>query len=269
MYFIASSSCGVPSSKRGGGGRKGLPQLARGVRSEVQVLPDAATFAGLLHAFNVEFDAPTPDAGTIAAWAAPLLASGEVTVLFAGDDAGRLRAAPLPPLALQGALDAHLEELYVVPECRGRPGTSTCSKGRWSSRASAAPPTSTSGRARTTLAARPLRARASLTARAGRTGRGCSTTSAISSVGDADPDGEQGDGEPDTADDEDPRIPATPAGCCRSTARSRRCPATRSAPRAASARSSRTPRPRRGTSRARRRRASSPPWASRHAPAAP
>jgi ribosomal protein S18 acetylase RimI-like enzyme len=81
---------------------------------------DAATFAGLLHAFNVEFDAPTPDAGTIAARAAPLLASGEVTVLLAGDGPDGFAQLRFRPSLYTGALDAHLEELYVVPERRGR-----------------------------------------------------------------------------------------------------------------------------------------------------
>lgn len=81
---------------------------------------DAAIFAGLLHAFNVEFDEPTPDAGTIAAWAAPLLANGEVTVLFAGDGPDGFAQLRFRPSLYTGALDAHLEELYVVPERRGR-----------------------------------------------------------------------------------------------------------------------------------------------------
>ena len=81
---------------------------------------DAAIFAGLLHAFNVEFDEPTPDADMIAAWAAPLLANGEVTVLFAGDGPDGFAQLRFRPSLYTCALDAHLEELYVVPERRGR-----------------------------------------------------------------------------------------------------------------------------------------------------
>ncbi|HSE81479.1 MAG TPA: GNAT family N-acetyltransferase [Gaiellaceae bacterium] len=81
---------------------------------------DATAFARLLHAFNVEFDEPTPDADVIAGWAAPLLESGEVTVLFAGNGPDGFAQLRFRPSLYTGALDAHLEELYVAPELRGR-----------------------------------------------------------------------------------------------------------------------------------------------------
>jgi ribosomal protein S18 acetylase RimI-like enzyme len=68
----------------------------------------------------VEFDEPTPDADVIAGWAAPLLESGEVTVLLAGDGPDGFAQLRFRPSLYTGALDAHLEELYVVPERRGR-----------------------------------------------------------------------------------------------------------------------------------------------------
>jgi ribosomal protein S18 acetylase RimI-like enzyme len=68
----------------------------------------------------VEFDEPTPDADVIAGWAAPLLESGEVAVLFAGDRPDGFAQLRFRPSLYTGALDAHLEELYVVPERRGR-----------------------------------------------------------------------------------------------------------------------------------------------------
>jgi len=46
---------------------------------------DAPVFGRLLHAFNTEFGEQTPSAEVIAERAAPLLESGDVTVLFAGD----------------------------------------------------------------------------------------------------------------------------------------------------------------------------------------
>ena len=46
---------------------------------------DAPAFATLLHAFSAEFGESTPDDGVIAERAAPLIESGEVTVLFVGD----------------------------------------------------------------------------------------------------------------------------------------------------------------------------------------
>jgi ribosomal protein S18 acetylase RimI-like enzyme len=85
---------------------------------------DAADFARLLHAFNVEFDEPTPDADVIAGWAAPLIESGEVTVLFVGDGPDGFAQLRFRPSLYTGELDAHLEELYVVPDRRG------CGRGR-------------------------------------------------------------------------------------------------------------------------------------------
>lgn len=81
---------------------------------------DAPAFARLLHAFNVEFDEPTPAAAVIAERAAPLIESGEVTVLFAGDGPDGFAQLRFRPSLSTGALDAYLEELYVVPERRGR-----------------------------------------------------------------------------------------------------------------------------------------------------
>jgi GNAT superfamily N-acetyltransferase len=81
---------------------------------------DAPVFGRLLHAFNAEFGDPTPDAETIAARAAPLIESGEVTVLFAGAGPEGLAELRFRPSLYTGALDAYLEELYVVPERRGQ-----------------------------------------------------------------------------------------------------------------------------------------------------
>ena len=80
---------------------------------------DAATFGRLLQAFNSEFGDPDPDAGTIAARAAPLIESGEVTVLFVGEGPDGFAELRFRPSLYTGALDAYLEELYVVPERRG------------------------------------------------------------------------------------------------------------------------------------------------------
>jgi ribosomal protein S18 acetylase RimI-like enzyme len=80
---------------------------------------DAPTFGSLLHAFNVEFGEPTPDADTIAERAVPLIESGEITVIFAGDQPDGFTQLRFRPSLYTGALDAHLEELYVVPERRG------------------------------------------------------------------------------------------------------------------------------------------------------
>jgi ribosomal protein S18 acetylase RimI-like enzyme len=48
-----------------------------------------------------------------------LIEAGEVTVLFVGDGPDGFAQLRFRPSLYTGALDAHLEELYVVPEGRG------------------------------------------------------------------------------------------------------------------------------------------------------
>jgi ribosomal protein S18 acetylase RimI-like enzyme len=81
---------------------------------------DAPTLGRLLHAFNTEFGEPTPDADFIAARAAPLIESGEVTVLFVGEGPEGFAELRFRPTVYAEGLDAYLEELYVVPERRGQ-----------------------------------------------------------------------------------------------------------------------------------------------------
>jgi ribosomal protein S18 acetylase RimI-like enzyme len=81
---------------------------------------DAPAFGRLLHAFNAEFGDPTPDADVIAARAVPLIESGEILVLFIGTGPEGFAQLRFRPSLYTGALDAYLEELYVVPEHRGR-----------------------------------------------------------------------------------------------------------------------------------------------------
>jgi ribosomal protein S18 acetylase RimI-like enzyme len=89
------------------------------VPTRVASAADAPAFGRLLHAFNVEFGESTPDADVIAERAAPLIESGEITVIFAGDERAGFAQLRFRPSLYTGALDAHLEELYVVPERRG------------------------------------------------------------------------------------------------------------------------------------------------------
>ena len=81
---------------------------------------DAPALGRLLHAFNVEFGESTPDEEAIAERAAPLIESGEITVLFAGDGPDGFAELRFRPSLYTGALDAYLEELYVVPKRRGQ-----------------------------------------------------------------------------------------------------------------------------------------------------
>ena len=88
-------------------------------RIRLASVSDAPAFGRLLHAFNVEFDEPTPDADLIAERATPLIADGDVTVLLGGDGPDGFAQLRFRPSLYTGALDAYLEELYVVPERRG------------------------------------------------------------------------------------------------------------------------------------------------------
>jgi ribosomal protein S18 acetylase RimI-like enzyme len=90
---------------------QGLIRLARA--------DDALVFGELLHAFNTEFDEPTPSAEVIAERAAPLIDSGELSVLLAADGRHGFAVLRFRPSVYTGALDAYLEELYIVPERRG------------------------------------------------------------------------------------------------------------------------------------------------------
>lgn len=81
---------------------------------------DVPAFGRLLHAFNREYDEPTPPAALIAERAAPLIEAGEVTVLLAGERPDGFAQLRFRPSLYTGALDAYLEELYVVSERRGR-----------------------------------------------------------------------------------------------------------------------------------------------------
>jgi GNAT superfamily N-acetyltransferase len=96
--------------------------MARGAQTPIRLAraADAPAFGRLLHAFNVEFGESTPTADVIAERAAPLIESGEVTVLFAGDGPDGFAELRFRPSLYTGALDAYLEELYVVPERRGQ-----------------------------------------------------------------------------------------------------------------------------------------------------
>ena len=81
---------------------------------------DAETIGQLLHDFNSEYDDPTPGPRALAQRVRELLAAGEITVLLAGDEPYGLALLRFRPAIWTQALDCYLEELYVVPEQRGR-----------------------------------------------------------------------------------------------------------------------------------------------------
>jgi GNAT superfamily N-acetyltransferase len=81
---------------------------------------DAGEVARLLHDFNTEFSDPTPGIAALTEHAARLLESGEITVLLGGEGPDGLSLLRFRPSVWTGAPEAHLQELYVVPERRGR-----------------------------------------------------------------------------------------------------------------------------------------------------
>lgn len=81
---------------------------------------DAEVIGRLLHDFNREYDWPTPGPSAAARRVRMLLAEQAITVLLAGSGPHGLAVLRFRPALLQDSLDCYLEELYVVPERRGR-----------------------------------------------------------------------------------------------------------------------------------------------------
>jgi len=86
----------------------------------VATLAEAVSVAGLLDAFNREFDTPTPGKVVLAKRLGRLLASGEVVALLTGDPAVAVALLTLRPNVWYDGPVALLDELYVAPELRGR-----------------------------------------------------------------------------------------------------------------------------------------------------
>ena len=80
---------------------------------------DAPAVGRLLHGFNTEYSEPTPGAEVLAERVARLLADDEMIVLLVDEGPDGLVQLRFRPSLWTGELDAHLEELYVVPARRG------------------------------------------------------------------------------------------------------------------------------------------------------
>lgn len=83
-------------------------------------MADAAAVAGLLDAFNREYDTPTPGTAVLAGRLRRLLAGGQVVALLAGDPAVAVALLTLRPNVWYEGPVALLDELYVAPHLRGR-----------------------------------------------------------------------------------------------------------------------------------------------------
>lgn len=81
---------------------------------------DADTVAHLLHAFNVEFDTPSPGADVLARRLAYLLRDDRTFAILAGTPAVGVGLVTLRPNVWYEGAVALLDELYVTPELRSR-----------------------------------------------------------------------------------------------------------------------------------------------------
>ncbi len=84
---------------------------------------DAPAIGRLLHAFNTEYDCPSPDPQQIAARVTELLAGGDTVVQLTGASAEEpegIALLRLRPSLWSQALESQLAELYVIPARRGR-----------------------------------------------------------------------------------------------------------------------------------------------------
>jgi hypothetical protein len=79
----------------------------------------AATVAGLLDAFNREYDTPTPGKAVLATRLGRLLAGEDVIAMLTGDPAIAVALLTLRPNVWYDGPVALLDELYVAPELRG------------------------------------------------------------------------------------------------------------------------------------------------------
>lgn len=91
---------------------------AEGVEVRRAGAGNTPTVARLLHDFNTEFGDETPGVEALTSFTRPLIESGEIVVLLAGEADG-LSLWRLRPSPWTGRPEAYLQELYVVPERRG------------------------------------------------------------------------------------------------------------------------------------------------------
>jgi GNAT superfamily N-acetyltransferase len=81
---------------------------------------DASEVAEMLHAFNTEFDTPTPRVEVLTERLRRLLAGEDMVALLAGDPATGFALLTFRPGVWADGPTTLLEELYVRPALRGR-----------------------------------------------------------------------------------------------------------------------------------------------------
>lgn len=83
-------------------------------------MEDAPAIARLLHDFNTEYEERTPPVPELTRHAARMLREGEMTALLAGPGPDGLALLRFRPSVWTEQQEACLQELYVVPDLRGR-----------------------------------------------------------------------------------------------------------------------------------------------------
>ncbi len=81
---------------------------------------DAEAIGRLLHAFNQEFDEPTPAPLALAERMRHLIDGGDTLVLLAGDGPDGLAVLRFRSAIYSAGLESYLAELYVAPARRGQ-----------------------------------------------------------------------------------------------------------------------------------------------------
>ena len=81
---------------------------------------DAAAIGRLLHAFNKEFDEPTPAPEALAERIRQLLDGGDTLILLAGDGPDGLAVLRFRAAIWSTGLECYLAELYVTPARRNQ-----------------------------------------------------------------------------------------------------------------------------------------------------
>ncbi len=93
-------------------------------KAEIQIreagVEDAAAIARLLHDFNTEYEEATPPVPELTRHAERMLRAGEMTVLLAGEGPDGLALLRFRPSVWTEQQESYLQELYVVPDLRGR-----------------------------------------------------------------------------------------------------------------------------------------------------
>lgn len=81
---------------------------------------DAPLLARMLHDFNTEFGDPTPGTEVLTRRVLAFIEDGRMTYLLGGDGPDGFAQVSFKPSVWADAPIGYLEELYVVPDLRGR-----------------------------------------------------------------------------------------------------------------------------------------------------